>query len=229
MKIYHVHFRKTGGTALRHVLLEALQPDSPFPVYSDREFFEDLPQEQQLSSLCETDFISGHFGRIGPLVPQEFARICVMRDPLRRVVSAYNHMLADNTDPLHIPASDVGLRQAFEMEELASELSNHQSKLMVANLGENPGRLTDRQKIACCLEFLDGALCYGIIEDSQRLLADLGSKLAVEFPASLPLANVAITAGGVDKTKIYDCLGLVAYQNRIDLAVYSAMLARLGH
>ena len=227
-KIYHIHFRKTGGTALRRVLRRAVSPANPLDLFSDLEFFQKVPAERRKQVLAEADFISGHFGRLGVLVGTDFMRICVFRDPLRRVVSGYNHMRNDRRDPMHAKLGDSTLCVAIRDPGFARELWNHQSRLLIENAGEKFDTMTDKQRIECALEFLDKVAIIGVLEHPRALLAALERNLGVPFPSDIPLFNTEITAEGVGKCEIYNCVDQIMQKNRIDIAIYSAVLARLG-
>src|SRR6185437_13064012 len=138
----------------------------------------------------------------------EFLRICVLRDPLRRVVSGYNHIMGDLRDPLHEAAQNVSFCEAMDLEKFAGEMWNHQSRLIVANAGENFDALSDKQRIECCTTFLsEQTACFGVLEHSDRMLADLREKIGIRLPTGLPIINSDVTARGVAKSAIHDCIG----------------------
>jgi hypothetical protein len=229
MKVYHIHLRKTGGTALRYLLERVLKPSNQLPYYSDCEFFENVPPRDQTAILAASDLVSGHFGLVGQLVPNEFSRICVLRDPLRRVVSDYNHILYDADDPLHSLTVGRTFCDAVCDSALASELWNHQARLIVQNCGEDFERLTTRQRVECCIAFLSERVdCLGVIEHPAQLVSSLGRTLGTEILCPLENANSEITAGGVAKSAIYECLYDTTLRNSIDWAIYSYTVARLG-
>ena len=231
MKIYHIHFRKTGGTALRSTLQRAVKPQNPLKMFSDVEFFKKVPAEQRPQALAESDFISGHFGRLGPLVPQDFLRICVLRDPLRRMISGYNHITGDyKRDHRNHAIQQLSFCEALESDKFAAELWNHQARMIIENAGEKFDRLSDKQRIDCCTTFLsEKVACFGVLEHSDRMLDDLSKKLGVRVPKELPSVNSSITESGVPKSSIYGCINSAVRRNRIDIAVYSYVLSELGY
>jgi hypothetical protein len=204
-----------------------MNPKNPLTLRSDSEFFAKVADADVRETIENTDFISGHFGKLGTFIPDDFIRICVFRDPLVRVVSGYNHIAADAKDPRHEKIVDMPFCEAIAHSKFAKELSNHQARLICQNAGEAYGSLTDKQRIECCLDYLSKTKIVGLLEQPANLLQQISEQLGIQVPDTLPRINKRITSKGIRETAIYDCIDRVVAKNRVDIALYSAVRAKL--
>lgn len=220
-KLFHLHIRKTAGTALLVGVLPFYKGRRICPYRSDFEFFNKVPEPKRAEELNGYELVSGHFYKSAQLIDDSYKKIVVLRDPLSRTVSAFNQIKNDGRDLLHKKLGDACFLAALNNTRLAPEFWNCQARALVAALGYDFDKLNDTEKIECAIETLQTFDLVGVYEQLDVLWARLLSEL--QLPTrQLPVANAAITEGGIGPTDVYDSLGIFAQRNRLDYVLYSA-------
>ena len=83
--IYHHHIGKTAGTYLNTFLREMLPPFSELP--------RPAVDQYTINNIRRAQFVTGHMPyNICELMPKPTLIISVLRDPVERLLSAYNHL-----------------------------------------------------------------------------------------------------------------------------------------
>ena len=88
-RLFFVHIPKTGGTTLSEILDQHFEPSEIFP-YTQ---WQDVPEDMPIESLAKFSLYRGHFlkASLETLLPSEVSTLTVLRDPIERIFSAYNH------------------------------------------------------------------------------------------------------------------------------------------
>jgi len=125
---YFLHIPKTAGTSLAEYLLEVGGPESvPPPMLWDhlvKGHFTVTPQ---------TRIIIGHFGGLLPLWLRQWPRIItILRDPVARALSHYNHVQREPGHPWHTEASTLSLIQYCEHPIFRRSVENIQSRQLAS-------------------------------------------------------------------------------------------------
>lgn len=114
-----VHIPKTAGTTLKQMMQYNLSPRNCFEFYhlpnrarKKIEHFQSLPQSRQQ----QIEFISGHMGfGLHELIDGPCTHITVLRQPVKRAVSYYTHLLAKD----HPAARGRSLRAFVEAHKVS--------------------------------------------------------------------------------------------------------------
>ncbi|WP_245871864.1 sulfotransferase family 2 domain-containing protein [Nitrosotalea sinensis] len=93
--LYFLHIPKTAGTTFTSVLDSFFDYQSIFPEQVYRKLILDLPED-----FTKYKLIRGHFGHtIYKIIPQNILYLTMLRDPIQRTISYYDHMkLAPTTN-----------------------------------------------------------------------------------------------------------------------------------
>ena len=225
MKIFHLHIRKTAGTSFFDFLTDTLKKAKTCPIRSDFEFFTKVNDRDKSAYFTDFDIISGHFYQAAQFVPGEYKKITLLRNPIHRVVSAYNQIANDKNDLQYANMIGLSLSEAIIDPQFAHELWNGQTRALVAASGNNFESMTDLQRFECAMDYLDTFDIVGFQEDTATMATKLATMLDIK-PVTLPRSNTQVTAGGVSKKEAFTCLPALTTRNRIDLALYCEAISR---
>ncbi|MFZ6021909.1 MAG: sulfotransferase family 2 domain-containing protein [Patescibacteria group bacterium] len=89
--IYFSHIPKTAGTTLRSFISQFFPEDRIFSAQLWNEL-----ENPEMTDWSKYDFVSGHFGHaLTTYLPDNTKTITMLRDPIQRTVSQYNHVVSD--------------------------------------------------------------------------------------------------------------------------------------
>jgi hypothetical protein len=132
-----LHIPKTAGSSLGYAMHRRYKRSSIFlingndPERSVKEFMA-LPENQRAQYQC----ISGHipFG-LHTCIPGQTVYVTMLREPVKRIISLYYHVLREQTHYLHeIVVSKKMSLPDFADSNLSREISNDQTR-MISGLG----------------------------------------------------------------------------------------------
>ncbi|MFA6230632.1 MAG: Wzt carbohydrate-binding domain-containing protein [Rhodanobacter sp.] len=187
-KILHFHLPKTGGSAIRHHLMEQMGASHVSPTVLGMRLKDALLRWEGI------DAISGHFSvHQADRIPPDRCALTVLRDPIDRFLSEYFFAKSDNAGRLldsrkHAMDLDAYLESLSPLERAASSLQIE----MLYPLGtHSQSPLSSDEKLAASVRALDLFKFIGI----QDELEDFASMLDVSFswPAR-PLKQINVTS-----------------------------------
>ncbi|MCF7971121.1 MAG: sulfotransferase family protein [Methylococcaceae bacterium] len=221
-KIFFIHIRKTAGTSARKALKDIFQIENECIIRSEWELKAKIPAEDRVKYLESFDFISGHFTSSYSNFINIMKSVLFIRDPVARVISAYNHIQADSTDPLHQFSIGKSLEECLETEELIEEMSNSQTRYLVGNSGYDYNELDDNARIQIAKDFLGKVDFLGLTEAFSTSISLFAIMAGKDIPDSFPVLNKKITEKGSKKSDLIGYSQLILSKNRLDLEVYEA-------
>ena len=88
-RLFFVHIPKTAGTTLTEILDQHFDPLEIFP----HTHWHSVPEELPIEELTGFGLYRGHFYKtsLETLLPGKVSTLTVLRDPIERIFSAYNH------------------------------------------------------------------------------------------------------------------------------------------
>lgn len=173
-KILHFHLPKTGGTAIRHHLIEQIGASGVSPSVVGMRLKDALLQWEGV------DAISGHFSlHQGDQFPTDRCALTVLRDPIDRFLSEYFFAKSDNAGRLldarmHAMDLDAYLESLSPKEEADFSL---QIKMLYPLGIKSQEALSADEKLVASVRALDLFELVGI----QDELEDFGSMLDTRF------------------------------------------------
>lgn len=232
MKSAFIHVRKTAGTSFRVNLLDALSHSrngvlNECRIRSTVELKAKYSPTERAGYLNSFDFIAGHFHDLGSYCDlSSWTTFMFFRDPIARCISAYNHMINDQTDPLHKFCKNCTFDEAIMQPELSSEFENPYYKYLTGCFGSSFIQSDAVTRIA--IQGLLKQITYiGITElyDLSLELFSFQSRGALGFSSPKKL-NTKITKNGLKYGDVSaKSLARVIIRNRIDAMIYSEALA----
>lgn len=129
--VVFLHIGKTAGLSLRAILDRRFQPSQICPV-DQGEKLKDLPGEQLKTYLL----FRGHYSflDITELPFLNVAMLTMLRNPVDRALSAYQHILRSPGHSLHEQVKDLSLEEFLQDEELSyDEMFNLCTRLLAGD------------------------------------------------------------------------------------------------
>lgn len=200
--LFFMHIPKTAGMSMRQYLGEQYHPQEICPA----ENWQDLRGlEQDVRSFR---LVRGHFRyNLRELVAPDARMLVVLRDPLRRTVSALRHLARDpNFHPTHELAKDLTLGEMIRHEQIMSYQRDVQARFLCASRPaaevtayleeaflqhrqvdagdhENPPDFQRAADRLATIEFV------GITEDLGSLVSAMAQEMNFHPPLYFPFAN----------------------------------------
>lgn len=208
-KLFFFHIPKCAGTSLWNALGDIYGPRRVFAVSEER-------SQRRFHAMTSARASRYHvFGGHGWLPDyreklsgiDSYQRLTVVRDPVARVLSAYNYIAQS---PSHPQFEQVGGMTLAEFARI--EMSNMQTRLLC-------GREDWQAALAILTSWFDDAV---ITPDTDRLIASLYSRCGLAPPV-IERANVTpsrIRIGDVDPAT----LALIRDINALDCRLYDAFM-----
>jgi hypothetical protein len=240
--LFFMHIPKTAGMSMRLYLSEQYRPDEICKAERWQDF---LGHEQDLRSFR---LVRGHFRyNLRDLVAEDARMLVVMREPLRRTVSALRHLRRDpNFHQSYAMAKDLTLPDMIRHPEIMSYQRDVQARFLCASrpaaavsawLEEQQSRNRDAdagdpekppefQLAADRLETID---FVGLTEDLGALLATMAEQMNYHPPLYFPFINENPARIDPLDGLAEEELQIVREHNKIDLQLYDfakALIAR---
>jgi hypothetical protein len=219
-KIFHLHIRKTSGTVLFNALWKKCGKDMVLPYRSDVEIFNKMPdKEDRQKEIAATPIISGHFYRLANEIPEDYFKVTILRNPVERTISAFNHMKGDIHDSSHIKIADLSFKDAMKDPRFAHELWNGQTRALVAAAGKNFETLDDAERVNTALHTLKSLDLVGFQENLQPFYRKVRSNLNLQVRYNQKI-NQKVTSQGIRVADVVNFSDEVVSKNRLDIFVY---------
>lgn len=193
---YFIHIPKTAGTALWKLLGDMFHPFVQFYHL----LLAETGGEAQLAQRLATDphvlqsklLVCGHFSVKHPLVqraPRRKVLLSVLREPVERAVSFYDHVRSRTDHPLHGRVRDISFSRALaEIPEFADQLDNFQLRQL---FGSVDGREIRRM-------MMENNYVIGRFDELPRFIATVESLTGLKRQSELITANVKRMPKGME-------------------------------
>lgn len=187
-KFLHFHLPKTGGTTLRHHLVEQLGANQVTPALAGIRLTDALLEWQHMPA------ISGHFSpRQGDRLPSDRYSFTVLRNPVDRFLSEFFYSKVDNSSrPLD------GRTHALDLDAYLASLTDKDHREfplqleMLYPLGTvSQSVLSPEEKLAAALQALEAFNSVGIQEELEDFTCMLDSRF--QWPYRPP-ARINVTS-----------------------------------
>lgn len=218
-RVLFLHVRKTAGTSARVALKNIFELENECPLRSQLELNGKVRAQFQTAYFEKFDFIAGHFHRVAPIAGPEFKTVIFLRDPVARVISAYNHVKNDTMDPLHRFGFNKPLLECLDMPELCEEFQNAQTRYLVGNSGYEYSDLNDDERLHIAVEYLKEVDFIGLTELFDLSLALFARSVGTNPLKHTPKLNQEITASGPKRMDLIDLHFDILKRNRLDSVV----------
>lgn len=231
--LFFMHIPKTAGTSMRLYLSEQYQVHETCPIVRWQGL---LGHEQDLQSFR---LVSGHFRYNLREIIAEHARMLVMlRDPLRRTVSALRHLQRDPSFHLdHELAKGLSMSEMIRHPVLMQNQRNVQARFLCASmppdhvsaylereLPENPnadaGDLEDPPELGLATGRLDSIDFVGLTEDIGAVVSAMAQEMNYHPPLYFPVLNEDPARSDPLHGLSEDDLAILRDYNDIDLEIY---------
>ena len=218
--VFFLHIRKTGGTSLRGIIEKFYDKELRCPILSSLHMRRVIKQSDQKNYLNQFQFISGHYYGIKQILDDSFTTITILRDPIDRTISEYNHMIYDEKDPLHKYAKGRNILECLEDPRLAIAMQNGQSRYFISNAGYDYDSIEDDEKIQISLDCLTNQCLFGFTELFNITCDYICNNFGWKVPEKVPYLNQKITEQGSKRKDLIGVLGHIEKVNQVDLTIY---------
>lgn len=218
-KIVFLHIPKTGGQSLRKIAESNYKKHERFACYPSNP---DYPGVDELAALGSDEvsklkLICGHvdFG-IHERLPYECEYFTMMRHPIDRVISAYQHILRRNEK-----CTGFSLLKIFESKRLL--LDNHQTRMLS---GENPDfDKCNEEMVWKAIAHIENHFSFvGINERFDKSVSQVGKRYGWKVVEGEKV-NVTPEKKKRGVFSKYE-LKTIEHQNRFDMMLYSYVKQR---
>ncbi|WP_191083657.1 sulfotransferase family 2 domain-containing protein [Roseococcus microcysteis] len=222
---YFVHIPKTAGTAMWKLLGDMFHPFVHFyhlllaEAGGEAQLAERLAKEPQL--LQGKLLVCGHFPVTHPLVrhaPRRKVLLSVLREPVERAVSFYDHVRSRADHPLHERIRDVSFSRALaEFPEFADQVNNYQLRQLFGTVEERGIRrmLTENNYV------------IGRFDELPRFIEAVENVTGLKRCSELITTNVKRMPNGMESGADQPDFAAVAEElrrrNAAEIAFYEAM------
>lgn len=212
-QVVFIHLPKTGGMSLHAAIAGALAPQATLRVGDEAEHAAFLAMGR--GEVARRSFVSGHmtFQEAAPRARAEARFVTLLRDPVSRLLSAFNYMATWHDHPLHAEMRDRGFADFI--------LSSGE-----ALSGEACRQLTGSATAAEAIPVLEA--CYAAAATTDRLgdMAALAAGWLGLALAGIPRENVTPGQGRI--TLDSQSLTLLLDVTREDRLLFEHVAARQG-
>ncbi len=229
-----LHIPKTAGTTLhqiidRHYSINRIYWVHATQVEASIKTFKNLPEEQRQ----QFQLIKGHMGfGLHKFVPHPCTYFTLLRDPVKRIVSHYYHVLRTPTHYLYetVMKHQMDLK-TFVSSGISLELDNGQTRMIAASLGNEEDRIgfgcASRELLETAKQHLQEHFAVvGLMEEFDRTLLLLKKKLG--------WSNILYARKNTGKNKTTqkseisaEALAAIQQQNALDIELYQFVKQRL--
>lgn len=144
-QLYFLHIQKTAGTTLYFTLDEKFDPDAICPARFWRQLLKIAKNSPD--RFQQYRFFRGHFGySIHKFIGKPPVHITVLRDPIERAVSHYEHIRREPRDRLHkiVTAHNMSFKDFIVHPETQLAITNLQTRSIAFDLGLEEIKQLDR-------------------------------------------------------------------------------------
>ncbi len=143
-KAIYIHIPKTGGSTLHAIISRVYKDKERFHVKNNRELplFDQLSDSEKLDiKILEGHMAFGHHDKF--LTPNEVNYFSMMRDPVKRIISNYNHIITRPRHDYHkeLVDNNYTLKQYVESGVIANT-ENAQVRLFANAINLPHGKCT---------------------------------------------------------------------------------------
>lgn len=221
-KIFFLHIPKAGGTTLSSVLSIQYGAKKSYLVQSPtaKDYL-----EKPLSERASFRLVKGHFrfGIHGD-EPPIFRYVTMLRDPIQRLVSLYNHDKFNADGIYHCEACDLDIIDFFEAGYYSGEVNDGQCRRVAGLLPDEV--ISSKGMLELALTNINKHfVSVGLLEYFDESMCDLASTLGWKLP---PISVPAMVNSQSVKSAKADVktLEFLREKTQIDQELYDCILAR---
>lgn len=223
-----MHIPKTAGTALREAAVLNYRQSQVGYIYEHPpglplHALPKLPPEQR----AHLRFVVGHFGYgVHRYIPRECRYFTVIRDPLSRVWSHYNHLIQEKNPAAVTPDGRIRTLEEMLAGKITIELDNLTVRYLAGiDPSEVPVGAVDRHAYDLAVAHLEKAiLCVGFPERLDQAYDFLRNRLGWTRPPSLDVMNPG--SYPVKKRPSAEDEALMRRFNQWDISFYEYVCSR---
>jgi hypothetical protein len=219
-QIFFIHIPKTGGTTFYSILAKQYPEEQVWP--SQREDLDEYLTEHGSNAISGYRVLRAHYDySIYRRFPRKPVYVTMLRDPVARVVSLYEHIKRVPAHRLHreVVMKNLTLMEFSYYEPVQNIISNRQVNQLVGAIQGDAKELSDRAKLEIARVRLDEFGFFGLtehFEDSIRLLCHtFGWKPITDYDI-LNVAPQTSRPSDLDD----DVVNLLERINQLDLELY---------
>lgn len=231
--LFFLHIPKTGGISMQTILESHFESEEicPLHTFATREKFEQYPPEHQARwRLVRGHMRYGSFSPVYRFVTQNPICVTVLREPIKRVVSEYRHILRHPQNWLHeeFVNQQVSLKEYVTNPKYAYLATNYQTFMLTGTIRgslfmdrtkDREPLLSDAARLALAKQRLEQYAFVGLTEQYEASVALLAFTFDWEPPQEIPYLNTAPTKTVLDELDAATRAALVAC-NALDLELY---------
>ena len=161
-KIFFIHIPKTGGRSIE-AALENIVGVKTCPAYYEHEFL-------KLESPDGFNLYHGHLMYYHAQTIKPDFKLTILRDPIERAISAYEHIVRDRNHPAH---EFLGGNKTFSATLENNKLKRHISNTMCIYLGLRPSLSMFKTPSAAIRHALDNYVDEEILENAKNALLEM--------------------------------------------------------
>ncbi|MGB3533237.1 MAG: sulfotransferase family 2 domain-containing protein [Microcoleaceae cyanobacterium] len=221
-----LHIPKTAGTTLHQIIDRHYSIDRIFWVHAT-EVNESINEFKSFSEEKRRNFqlIKGHMGfGLHQFVPQPCTYFTLLRDPVKRIISHYYHVLRTPNHYLHQVVTEQQMDlKAFVSSGISLELDNGQTRLIAASNGNEDesiefGCATPELLETAKQHLINHFSVVGVMEEFDRTLLLLQKKLGWK---NICYARQNTSKNKAKKSEISaETLAAIQQQNTLDIELY---------
>lgn len=166
--VVFLHIPKTAGTTLRSIFMKQYQGQELLLCYNNAKKWR--MELKNPAKLRHVKAIAGHFPfGIHRSIPRKFTYITMLRDPVERVVSLYQHFQRDPNQRYHQKVKQMSLKEFVNCEEImnvrigsTAHINNPQTRFLsgdkTANLEKAIDNLTKNFSVVGVTDLFDESI-----------------------------------------------------------------------
>ena len=225
-----LHIPKTAGTTLKTILLRHYRPAHVFRFYDEEHHVSLLSElKRRLKDGPRVTMILGHMGwGIHKFIDHPVEYVTVVRHPVSRVISLYQHIAGKSSHPLHAEVSRMSLDD-FVRSGIDSSTCNDQVRFLSGDklegdLGIRRGGESDQESLSRAMHNINHEISMvGISERFDETLLLLKHLKGWRDRFYTPLN---VSRRDADQPKP-ETLAVIRQGNHLDMQLYDAARAGL--
>lgn len=246
--IFFIHIPKTGGTTIETLLIEAFGRENVCPCSSESDFLSTEPDISKFKVFC------GHnWYHTEQILPKPLFIFSFLRDPVKRTISAYEHIKRAKDHGLHDVLNNEAptLWEYLNHRVFSTMVANPQTRIICADADyaalysqARKGEISiekatsiltrvshappNQDQFDLAIARLEDLDFVGITEHFDTSIRMLFQAMAKQAPASIPKMNPA-PAQSTNSLKAYSAqeIDLVRQMNEFDIRLYDRGLKLL--